>query len=798
MKWKIFLTLCVSSFFIAFPNNIIGCGPGVDAYDYYTSFFNPDISANKTLRPFYYTNYEFIYDTEDVVSTTDVLAEEWKKYCGEKVTIKDAKSFVMEYSETDISNLYYFLEKNKPLSISDSVKQNSMTNYFVDQKDFEALGYIIYAKTLEPFVNNAYDSWEAKKTTATIDVDKKIETGLQLYAAAKKDLFKLKYAYQVTRLALYSNKNSDAIKYYDEYVAPIKTESILQPLSLALKAGALFRLDNKKDAAYLFSKAFSGSDAKKVSNYISFNWAVDTNTNRKDYLSLCKTNEEKANMLSLFAMRSGSNEIETLANIYTVDPPNKHIEAIIGREINKLESSYFTPLLNKQKGGKLFYYTWSEGATDSLMNEGKKETAALTKQLIKMAEAKNVNTALCYTSAAYCALMMRDFDKSNAYLASAKKYNPSAKVNDQWMLTNLLLSINESTKIDAAAEEKMLPSLQWLQQKALKEKSFMSSRSWRNNSQWQIFYRNIMTVALAKKYHAQGDVYKEAVCVGAADKIFGEENNYNTKDFLHNDTDIKDVEKLYNIITAKNRSNFENFLVKNSALKVDAVIDFAGTAYLRNYDYTNAIAWLQKAGASKRDTIFKSAFIELLDDREERLPTEKKTTSKLLFAQEMLATLTLVETDKTNVAKHYYKLATGLYNMTYYGHAWELVQYYRSGSDGYSIPRGATAFQRQYYGCYAAHDMYKKAFDASAGKNFKAKCLFMMAKCTQKTAAERMSYSDPNYSYEKAEALEKVFMKKFMNNKYFPQLIKEYSTTKFYEEAYNSCSYLRDFEVKKK
>jgi hypothetical protein len=126
------------------------------------------------------------------------------------------------------------------------------------------------------------------------------------------------------------------------------------------------------------------------------------------------------------------------------------------------------------------------------------------------------------------------------------------------------------------------------------------------------------------------------------------------------------------------------------------------------------------------------------------------------------------------------------------------VQYYRSGSDGYAIPKGATEFQKQYYGCYAAHDMYKKAFDASADKNFKAKCLFMMAKCVQKTASERMSYTDPNYSYEKADAMEKIFMKKFMNNKYFPQLIKEYSTTKFYEEAYNSCSYLRDFEVKKK
>jgi hypothetical protein len=194
MKWKIFLTLCVSGFLVTFPNNIIGCGPGIDAYDYYTSFFNPDISENNTLRPFYYTGYEFLYDTEDAVSTTDLLAQEWKSYCGKEVSVKDAKAFVMEYGETDISNLYYFLEKNKPLNIPDSVKQNSMTNYFMQQKDFEALGYIIYAKKLEPFVNNVYDAWETKKTTNSIDVDKKIKNGLQLYAAAKKDLFKLKYA----------------------------------------------------------------------------------------------------------------------------------------------------------------------------------------------------------------------------------------------------------------------------------------------------------------------------------------------------------------------------------------------------------------------------------------------------------------------------------------------------------------------------------------------------------------------------------------------------------------------------
>jgi hypothetical protein len=797
MKWKIFLTLCVSGFLVSFPQNIIGCGPDIDAYDYYTSFFNPDIAESNTLRPFYYTGYEFLYDKDDAVSTADVLAEEWKNYCGKEVSMKDAKAFVMEYGEADISNLYYFLEKNKPLSIPDSVKQNSMTNYFMQQKDFEALGYIIYAKKLEPFVNNTYGSWEVRKTSANIDVDKKIKNGLQLYAASKKDLFKLKYGYQITRLALYSDKNADAIKYYDENVEPIKTESILQPLSAALKAGALYRLGNKKEAAYLFSKAFNDGDAKKVSNYISFNWALDAAISKKEYLSLCKNNNEKANMLALFAMRSGANETQTIEDIYTLNPTNKNIETLVAREINKLESSYFTPLLNKQKGGKLFYYTWVDAPLDSLLKVGMEETKTLSSLLLKMAEAKNSNAALYTTTAAYCALMTKNFAKANEYLSTAKQMKLTNKVNDQWMLTNLLLTINESAKMDVKAEAKILPSLKWLQQKANTEKSFISS-SWNNVYQWKNFYRNIMSVALAKKYHAQGDVYKEALCVGAADKIYGEQNNYNTNDFLHNETDIKDVEKIYELMTAKNHSDYDNYLLKNSSLTIAAVTDFAGTAYLRSYDYKNAIEWLQKAGASKKDTIFKSAFIELLDDTEERLPTEKKTTSKLLFAQEMLATQTLLETDKANTAKHFYKLATGLYNMTYYGHAWELVQYYRSGSDGYSVPKGATEFQKQYYGCYAAHDMYKKAFEASTDKNFKAKCLFMMAKCVQKTASERMSYSDPNYSYEKADAMEKIFMKKFMNNKYFPQLIKEYSTTKFYEEAYNSCSYLRDFEVKKK
>jgi hypothetical protein len=50
--------------------------------------------------------------------------------------------------------------------------------------------------------------------------------------------------------------------------------------------------------------------------------------------------------------------------------------------------------------------------------------------------------------------------------------------------------------------------------------------------------------------------------------------------------------------------------------------------------------------------------IDLLYVLEEQLPTEKKfTTSKLVFAQEMLRFQGLIKTDKANAAKNLYKEA---------------------------------------------------------------------------------------------------------------------------------------------
>lgn len=94
-------------------------------------------------------------------------------------------------------------------------------------------------------------------------------------------------------------------------------------------------------------------------------------------------------------------------------------------------------------------------------------------------------------------------------------------------------------------------------------------------------------------------------------------------------------------------------------------------------------------------------------------------------------------------AASYYKMAIGMYNLAYYGHAWKMVQYYRSGSDCDYLPEGANGSQKEYFGA-----------------------------C-------------------------KVCWLAFKINALFPQFVKDDCNMPFYKEAYCSCSYFRDF-VKKR
>lgn len=796
MNWKVFITVSISSAIICFPQNIIGCGGETDPYDYYTSFFHNNLPDAKGYKPFYYVGYNFLYDENEPTSVPAQLSEEWAGYCGQPVAAKDAYRFVNKYALKDLNSLYFNIEKNQPLKIPDSVKRNSMTDYFMQKKDLEGLGYIMYAKQVEPFVLGSADYWEAPNRDS-VKMAKLIRNGQQLGAVAKKDFFKLKYAYQVLRLAHYSGRYKEVIQWYDDLnVASNSSSPLMSNLCLALKAGALFKTGSATTAAYLFSKVFAAGTEKRISNYLGFVWSINRKDGRESYLSLCKNNKEKADMLGMFAMSSDQFELDAMKEIYDIYPSSEMLEVLAVREINKLEEKYLTPKINKQPGGRNFFTSWylnTDSATSSESNV--KEFASFYH---KMAQSgKTSNSGLFETAAAYTAYVADDLSSAKKYIDAANKMNLTQKAKDQLMLTSILVTISGKDKIDRSFEDQLLPGVQWLRQKAVDEKPEKASY-WEIN-QWADFYRNLMIEVLAKRYHQQGDLQKELLCVGSANTVNESYEYPSAVNFMRAKFLSTDVENLFSLMDRKDLGRFETYLITNNSLKRSDVIDFAGTAYLRDYNYIKAIEWFNKSADKKSLAINTNPFIDLLYDQEERLPIEAKfSTNKLAFAQEMQRLLTQAQSDKASAGKNYYKYALGLYNMTYYGHAWRLVEYGRSGSDGYYIPDQATAFQKEYYGAYSALEYFEKAMNASTDANFKARCLFMMAKCNQKQLHQPKydDYKGDNY-YEKMEADEKTYFQRFKNSKYFPQLVKQYSNTPFYKEAYNSCSYLRDF-VKKK
>ncbi|NML20458.1 hypothetical protein HHL16_06215 [Pseudoflavitalea sp. G-6-1-2] len=797
MNCKLFLVACINAAALCFPYNIIGCAGGDDdPYDYYVSFFAKDNTNVPGYQPFYYTNVQFLYREEEPVKTSDVTSAEWVGYGNNSFSKKDANDFVVKFARKDLSNLYFHLEKNQPLSIPDSVKNNGMTNYFMQNKDLEALGYIMYAKQVEPNVTGDWTAWEPIQR----DKDKMAKlqkNGNQLYAVAKNDFIKLRLAYQVARLAHYAGRYDEAIQAYDQQIKPNPTKSILQDLGLSLKAGALMHTGQKNEAAYIFSQLFSKEQVKRISNYMSFDWSVKRfdEANRKAVLALCKNDLEKANLLGLFALGSFKPELNTLKTIQKLAPSAPMFEILLIREVNKLEDNYFAPGGKSSEEVTLNSTNISENSQEVAQWRAEaKEFGAFCQDASKQ---KGANKNLLSVAAAHAFLISGDFASARKQLDDTKKLNLSSELQDQWGMTNLLLTINTQPTIDQKFEEQIYPSLQWLQKKA------------EARNEYAQFYRRVFNDVLAPRYKAlkNADQVKFLLCQGTAEWI---QQKYihegwgfysNTVGTLRTEFSSEQVQQLINLMSSSKLNSFEKFIVSNNTFSKDDVNDVAGTSLLREFKYAEAEKWFAKIPASYYTKepyatyLLGNPFADLIEDTHAPTKQDTKKYTKLTFTQRMmqLEKDLAKATDPEKQAQLHYEIAKGLYGMSYWGNSWILSQYGWGGGEGLpSDTKSLKPGEKEYYGVFSSRDHYLQAFNLSKDKNFKARSLFMVAKCEQKQIP--VPQWGRNMEWDTYSKLQKEHEQKIMTNKVrFTALAKEYNTTPFFKEAINTCSYLGDF-----
>ena len=791
----------ISAFLLSFPQNIIGCADVGDPEDYFTSFFSRNVAGTENYKPFYYTALLTFYDDWDwdvpVSYENDKVIQEWKQYCGSKASTKDVADFIYGASEKDVVSLLQHVTSNKPLQVADSIRNNPLTQCFINQKATTALSYLAFAKKTES-ISNTGSPWEEAPPRDSLKLNKYIDEANQLFNAATDPFLKSKYAYQRCKVAFYNNRFADCIKWYDEYFTPSNTAAV-NGLSLSYKAGSYYRLGEKKDAAYYFAKAFQATEHNKKQNYLGFLWSRSLKL-KEAYVAAGKNSEERALLLAMYAMHGTDYALNDLQQVYALHPSSNLLPLLTVREINKIEDHYLSPMLSGEEGGKPYYFLWNVEKPDALPE--KQTLVSFIPFLEKLyKEGKAPNRELYITGAAYLSFINKDFAKAKAHLKEASKVANTDRIKDQLQLINLLIAVNEKEAIDATTETAILPSLNWLVEKARKDKSY------------KYFLRNFFSQILAQKYEQQNDMHKAALAYGIADLSFmtGMQDVYPTSngiDYVRNEMTTEQLLKLHQFFTSA-PSSFDQFLGKHTSIGKEAVIDVIGTSYLRNHDFTKAIDWLKQASqqepltasnynyATGQETVINvNPLHDYLNDWQRYDKPVSKPYTKLSLAQKMIELHQKAEAagSPDAQARTYYQLANAYYNMSYYGNSWNALAYYRSGSD-WNAGNYDAAWKKEYYGVYKAKEYYQKAYSLAQDKEFKAAAYFLMAKCTQRQITR------PEFDYDNYEQYQKnllAFERKFRNNALFPQFVKEFGTAKFYQYAYNRCSYLQDFVKKKR
>jgi hypothetical protein len=363
-RWKKLLLYFVSltGCFLVSVAVIIACSDEPDPYDYYTSFFHPDVQGKKDFGAFYFTDYRFTYTDEEPASEATINAKEWANYLGQPVKATDVEKIMYHLDSAGKERAFHFFEQDIPMA--DSLANSKFLWALKDPAHETAKKYYQFAQQAEYLNAASYNYWEpAPLDTAGL---KSAASEAMQFAAAENDPFlKLRYFYQAQKLNHYAANFEEARDIYDQHIAKTTSQSHIKGWALALKAGEERRLGDTVKAAYLFSKVFANYPERRIQAYRNYHYI---GAPYNDVLKLAQTPEEKANLYAINGFANSEIETKNLENVYANAPSSPLVGVLLVREINKLEQYYLTPALNNNTDQ--FYSSRVLEKTDSGQSAG--------------------------------------------------------------------------------------------------------------------------------------------------------------------------------------------------------------------------------------------------------------------------------------------------------------------------------------------------------------------------------------------------------------------------------------------
>jgi len=802
---SVFMALSLSFYFIVYS-----CGWSEDECDNYVSFINPSVVEIKNASHFFYSPGYFFFQCDidsDLVqegANHQQNLEEWQGYVGKDIKVADIDSFIQGNSHEMLGSFYQSIEKNKLLVAPSRFRNNSMTQYFKRTRDMEALGYLMYAKQCESLSNIPIDSWELP-VVDSVQVNRLLKNGRQLFAAAKSNFIKERYLFQLVKTAFYGKRYQQLLQMTEVDYPTFQTSySSVDRRIQGYKAGALFRMGRRAESAYLFSRLVDDSKdyTWAFSSSVSFVWA-QRDQNVDDILHYCKNNQEKAMVYALVALRNQETySLELLRKVYELDTSNSYLDVILIRELNKIEHEY-VDFRHQVERGYFIYDTWmgdykmKVSPQDienwlSLQNKANVNLNLLQQFITETADKNNVKSpALWYGSAAYLNLIQRKYDAAETQLNKATSLASSPKLSAQLRIISLLLKWQQQIVITSQFEAEILPELKWFEAYS------------KSHTTYRKYYRNLFKTVLPLKYAAQKDTLKMVMCyhkyenepyyfqegeaLHTASSHFSDlyfSNSGRWMDAYFSQQQLDDMKQF----VAKPTTNFNQWLLARNQYSPEILNELKAVIYFRKFDYGSA---LQTISVNRQQPKTANPFVAHIRDWQEGYFED---TIQSYTMQQILDTLIVLKRTSTNDVTAAFNYACVLYSLSYHGKchsAWTFHRDYTEVDPYYYDEKSSiTAFDKQYYYVEDAMELFEKVYLNSTNPSLKQQSLWMLAKCHQK----RCNLEKPSYLGwygEENEQAKAYVLWNVTSNPYLAKFYQEMKGSAYYDEVYQECSYLQ-------
>ncbi|MFT5777654.1 MAG: hypothetical protein ACI837_000602 [Crocinitomicaceae bacterium] len=687
------------------------------------SLFNPAQFDDGSMSRFYYTadNYG-----DDAISSekNDANTLLWSKYCNGEVAL------------AEIYEAVYTLERK---ALESKNTSNEMIRYLMAQKDYKALAYLEFAKSCSP-LNSVRDPWEKDDATLYGKRKKKISKALKAARKTKNPQLKKRYQFLALRLAFYNGNEIEVEKNYQANFSGMGEKDLLDYWALHFVS---VLAPTSAETNFQLAQVFAHAPGKRF----AVNLAFERQISLEKVLEHATTDEERANVYIMYAIREKGRSDETIKKIYSLNPDCSLLPFLIIREVNKIEDWILTPRYSMFPPAMTQGEFYSLKVSDLLAERQKEDRAyaegfGLWLRSTKWRSAENKDLFLLST----CYL----FGAAGSDLLAEEASRVLFLNDDLTELRNQVLLVQQI---------RLHPEI-----KLSKEQELLLMDEASNNHEKFLF-------AVAREHEYNGN-HVLAAALFSHLNVKGGYNNLSWRSpdgraslwadfytewffYLEGQYTPQQVEDVIEFANqgAELTDKFGIWMREYLKPHVNRLHDLVGTQYIRLDDLDQAIIAFKKVKPGLWDSenypymtyLNANPFYTDFNSEHTKTPGDTIRYNKLQIAEKLREYIDLANNPSTsNRAYYYFQVANCYLNMTDNGNSWMMRRYYWSANGMETYLED----EDEYLKCINAKKYYLLAMKHSPTKTLQSLCLRMAGRCESYQLFYEVDY-DYNKDYSK-------------------------------------------------